>query len=126
MIVADSSFLVSLFLPNDINHSEAKEIFTKTTDKIFISNIILYETLTVINYKGGNREKSDAYEKIRSNRSFVIGNLNNSELELILQKFVSAKNKLSYPDISVVYLTKKSKTNALSFDKDLIKAIKKD
>ncbi len=124
MIVADSSFLVALFLPNDANHDGAVEKFSQILDKVFIPNIILYETLTVINYKGGSEEKRTAYNKIINNKSFVIGALSNDELAGVLEDFLSYNSKLSFEDTAVVSLATKLKTSTLDFDEGIMKTLK--
>ena len=124
MIIADSSFLVALFMPNDKNYDEAKRGFAQVKDRIFVSNIILYETLTVINYKATAEEKRTVYDKIMSNKIFMINNLNETELEEILFDFLSYSNKLSFEDVSVIYLAKKSNSEVLAFDGGIHTAIK--
>jgi len=49
MVVTDSSFLVALFLPYDINHEKAMELFQEV-ESIVIPYEILIETLTVLLY----------------------------------------------------------------------------
>ena len=48
--VADSSFLVALFLPYDTNHERAKELFMEA-DTVIVPYEILIEILTVLFYK---------------------------------------------------------------------------
>ncbi len=126
IFIADSSFLVALFLPNDYNHEKAKNIFIKNQEKIFISNIILYETLTVINYKGSSKEKKQAYERIISNNIFCIETITKSELDNILVEFVNHSTKLSFPDVCVVYIANKIKSKVFTFDKNILKILKKN
>ena len=119
MFIADSSFLVSLFLPFDVNHEKAKKQFVEVKDKIFIPNIILYETLTVLTYKGSPEEKKFTYEKIKSNKNFIIDHLSSSELDEILEEFISSKRKISFEDHSIINIAKKGNLKILSFDKQI-------
>ncbi|MFA5049971.1 MAG: PIN domain-containing protein [Candidatus Micrarchaeia archaeon] len=123
MAIADSSFLVSLFVPHDENHEKAKEKFIKTNEEILIPDIILYETLTVINYKLGYAEKKSIFQKIISNSSFVVEHLTPSELKDTLNSFILSESKLSFPDVLVLNLATKRKSEILVFDKNIIKEI---
>ncbi len=126
MLIADSSFLVAFFLPQDTCHEVAKKQFTDIDDRIFISDRILQETLSAINYKGSSEEKRNSYTRIITNKIFIIDFLSNVEFEEILKEFLDQNNKLSFADISVIYFANKSKSKVLAFDRGILNKVKSE
>ncbi len=120
MAVADSSFLVALFLPYDTNHERAKELFMKA-DTVIIPYEILIETLTVLLYKENAEFMKAVYETMESTETFVIYFSNQKYLERSLTLFLNQKNKLSYFDYAAITLSKLLKQNLLTFDERQLK-----
>lgn len=118
--VADSSFLVALFLPEDVNHKKAKEIFEKE-DLLIVPFDIIKETLTVITYKRGIEYSSKIWDLISSSNSFEIA-LEPSEK--IINFYLSLKKKISFFDASVLYFALTNKAEPCAFDKQLMKVWK--
>jgi len=123
-MVLDSSFLVSFFLQQDENHRKAVEIADKNEeeDKL-LPELVLFETLTVINYKKGIAAAKEAYEKMITNQQILLYWLPEAEMLEMLKEFFSHDKKLSIEDATVIYLARKTHSPVLSFDRDLIKEI---
>jgi len=128
VIVLDTSFLVSFFLSSDVNHEKALNFAKKYKDEeILLTDIILYETLTVLNYKKDIDFCKEIYGELTSNRQIRLFSFSDAEISDILNLFFEQKklkSKLSIQDISVIYLTNKTKSDLLCFDVGVISAIK--
>jgi len=120
MAVADSSFLVALFLPYDTNHEKAKELFTET-DTVIIPYEILIETLTVLLYKENAEFVRVVYETLESTETFIIYLSNQKYLEKSLTVFLNQENKLSYFDYVAISLSKLLRQDLLTFDEKQLK-----
>ncbi|MFA6213941.1 MAG: PIN domain-containing protein [Candidatus Micrarchaeia archaeon] len=124
MMVLDTSFLFSLFHPNDVNHQKAVEIFARhRTDEMLITDSILFETLTVLNRKLGMDAARAAYEQLLSNSRLQIHYLTEDQRGEILSEFLKQKGRLSLADFSVVLACKTALAEPLAFDKDLLRQI---
>lgn len=124
VIVLDSSFIVSLFLPEDDNHAKAEQLMSeKKEEDMFLSDLVLFETLTVLSYKKGGAFAQDVYEDLSANRKIHLFNLNEQEKGDILHIFFSLA-KMSIEDASVIYLAKKTNSEALCFDRQIIQHLK--
>lgn len=126
VIVLDSSFLVSLFLPHDENHARALGLFEKhRSDEMLVTDIILFETLTVLNYKAGVEFAKNAYGQMVANRKLQVVYLNEAERREILEDFFAQKEKMSMEDVSIIRACRKTLSTVLSFDKKLVGKIRK-
>ena len=120
--VLDTSFLVSLFLAQDSNHQDAEDLAQKNLDEqLLLPEPILHETLTVILYKSGIEKCREVYDRLVHNKQIEVVRFNQNESEEMAEMFLDQKTKLSFQDISVVYLSKKSKSKALAFDTGILK-----
>ncbi len=126
MAVADSSFLVALFLKYDINHENAKKIYSeilKQGELIFIPYEILIETLTVLLYKEGIDFVKEVYDFLENSNFVFINKITNC-----INLFLKQENKLSYFDFVPVELALKLNTKLLTFDKkqeELLRKLKR-
>ncbi|GEM_PF-807678 len=121
VIVLDSSYLVSFFMQDDANHNKAVEISKKAAiDELVLPDLILYETLTVLNYEGGIALAKEAYEKMLGSRQMRFLPLNELEKKEILLEFFSQKTKLSFEDSVVIYLARKTASRVFAFDKKIL------
>lgn len=121
MKILDTSFIVSLFLLQDSNHQNAIELFEKNIDEqLLLPEQVLQETLTVTLYKAGIEKCKKVYERLTSNEQISLVRFTQTEIDEITNIFLAQSGKLSFPDFSVIYLSKKSKSKILSFDKDLL------
>jgi len=126
VIVPDTSFLVSLYFSSDINHQQALKLAEENKNEIMLlSDIILFETLTVLLYKEGLQLCNIVYNHLMQNKNVRFFHFTDQEKDEIIKVFFSQTNsKLSLPDISVLYLTNKSKSKVLAFDEDILNKIK--
>lgn len=125
MLVLDSSLLVSFYLTQDVNHENALRLIEQnSTETMLLSDVILFETLTVLNYKGGIKLAKEAYDELMSNKYIKFFHFTETEKQDILGDFFDQKSKLSFADVSVIYQATKSKSKVLTFDEDILKNLK--
>lgn len=117
--IFDSSFLLSLYIVEDINHQNAINIFSKLPwNSIFYINEITYiELLTVITYKKWFDFIYEIKSIIQDSNTFFVNSWN---FEYI-RYFEFIWKKISVVDISILYDSIKYDCEILSFDKDLLK-----
>lgn len=118
MTVVDSSFLISLLILEDENHEAALELAAKSMGIFEIIDTVLFETITVINYKFGLTEANRLFKEISENNQFKISFIAESDRLEILHEFMKLNGKISPIDFSVVYFAKKQKSKFLTFDKE--------
>jgi predicted nucleic acid-binding protein len=121
--IFDSSFLLSLYILEDVNHKKALDIFATLPDNsIFYINELTYiELLTVITYKKWFNFISKMKTFIQDSNTFFINSWN---LEYI-RYFEMLWKKISIVDISILYDSNKYDCKILSFDKEILKIEKK-
>ena len=125
VIVLDTSFLVSFYLTHDVNHEPALKLAEENNpETMLLSEVILFETLTVLNYKGDLQLANEAYSELMANKQIRFFHFTELEKDEITELFFKQNVKLSFPDVSVVYLAKKSKSKVLAFDEKIMKALK--
>jgi predicted nucleic acid-binding protein len=126
VIILDSSFLISFFRDQDVNNGKAMDLAEKyESEEMVLSDVILFETLTVIAYKDGIPAAKIAYEWIAGNRKIRYVCLTYEEKQEIIGEFLSQQKKTSIADASVVYLAKRSKSPILALDEGLLRLSKK-
>ena len=126
VMILDSSFLVSLCLPWDEKHAEALSTLEKYRDsEMLLTDMVLFETLTVVAYKAGTAFARDAYSRLMTNKKLVLVFLSEQERREILDEFLHQEGKMSVEDISVVHSSKKALSPALTFDRQILKKIGK-
>lgn len=122
VIVLDTSFLVSFYLTQDIKHKAALKLAEENeSETMLLSEVILFETLTVLNYKGGLKLAKEAYDELLSNKQIKFFHFTELEKEEITELFFKQNAKLSFADVSVIYLATKSKLKTLTFDEIIMK-----
>ena len=125
-MILDSSFLVSLYLPQDENHAEALATLEKNRDsELLATDMVLFETLTVVAYKGGIELARSAYSQLLSNKKLVLVFLSEQERKEILDEFLRQEGKMSVEDISVIRGSRKALSPALTFDRQILQKIGK-
>lgn len=126
MMVLDTSFLVSLVLSQDMNHSQALDLFAShRTEEMLLTDTILFETLSVLNRKEGITAAKTAYAELLANSKLILIYSGEDERREIIAEFLEQDDGLSVADISVVHACKKTMSPALSFDRKLLKKIGK-
>lgn len=119
MKVLDTSFLVSLYLATDENHSKAVALAKENSfESLLISDVIFFEFLTVLNYRAGIIEARKAHDELLNNKFLTLVHFSENEKAEILNLFFSRK-KLSIADCSVLYLVKRHNIEALCFDEGI-------
>ena len=126
VMVLDSSFLVSLFRKDDENNQNAREIMRRNLDEhMLLTDLVLFETLTIIAYKDGLARSKDVYDELVTNRNIQMHSLTQEEKDCALGEFFSQKGKLGAIDVSILHMAKKYNSGILAFDAQLNRAFKK-
>jgi len=121
-MVLDSSFLVSLFIQEDSNNERALRLFERhRADEMLLTDLVLFETLTILAYKKGSVRAREAYLDLTSNKKLQLLYLNETERKEILESFLAQEGKMSVEDISVIHSCKKAMAKPLAFDKEIMK-----
>lgn len=121
VMILDSSFLVSLYRTEDGNNPKALEFLRQNKEEeLLLCDLVLFETLTVLNYKGGISLAKEAYNDLIANMKIQILHLNETETSEILGEFFSQKTEISFEDASVVHLARKTGSKVLAFDRKII------
>ncbi len=127
MKIVDSSFLIALYVEEDVQHPKAARIFEETNEELELPFEVLTEMLTVISGLKGINEVNLVFDKIKKNNQFVIREpLSPDSHRQILTFFLSQKqeDRLSYIDCLQVVIAKKENKEIISFDKKIEKAMK--
>jgi predicted nucleic acid-binding protein len=97
VIVLDTSLLVSFYLTSDSNHDKAITIAEKNSNEtLFLSEIILFETRTVLNYRGGMALPKEAYEKLPHNEKSRFFHCTDEEMDAGAIFWLKYKNKVEF------------------------------
>ena len=125
VIVLDSSFLIAFYLAQDSQHKNALKLAEQNIEETaLLSETILFETLTVLNYKAGIELAKEAYQELMANKYVRFFHFTELEKDEILNEFFNQKSKLSFADVSVIYLARKSKSKVLAFDDGILNKTK--
>ena len=125
MKVLDSSFLVSFYLEKDTNCAKAKEqMELEEETELVLPENILHETLTVLSCRQDIALAKQAYLELIQNQNIQIYHFTKNEIQEILDLFFTLGRKLSVPDVSVIYLSKRLNAEALAFDEEIIRQTK--
>ena len=113
-----------MFVEDDAHHSKVLAILTAEPDEIWIlSDIILFESLTVIRLNKGAPAARAAHEDLIASKRIQLRHFDANEQSAILELFYSSPLSISTADASVAYLCKTLDCPALSFDENLNKVI---
>jgi len=119
-MITDSSFLISFFEPDDVNHAEAVRFAAQDPSQIFVvPDRVLEETLTAAIYKKGMKPALQLLEKIQKNRQIIVRNSREEEIQSTLTRISQVQRKLSFVDYLIVELSLGLKTPVASFDRQL-------
>ncbi|MEM2138093.1 MAG: type II toxin-antitoxin system VapC family toxin [Candidatus Anstonellaceae archaeon] len=123
-MIADSSFLVALFHPEDELHGKAVSDFSASEATITVPDRVVEEVLTVFSYLDGWGAAMEVLAKILSNRRFEVRHLPEREWAEVARFSNSVAKKLSFTDYLVLYLSSKEGAAPLAYDRQLLKAAK--
>ncbi|MCL2115147.1 MAG: PIN domain-containing protein [Methanobrevibacter sp.] len=117
MIFIDTNYIVGLFVKNDQWHNKAKKnkFFVQNKEKI-ITNLILSETITLINKKAGVNEAKIAYDYIVNNFTILEPN---QKIFNIAMKILVKYHNLSFADsVTIQLMNDLNIYEIVSFDSD--------
>lgn len=116
MKVVDSSVYVSAFLEDDVHHAKAVELLEKISETVLVPYGIFSEVITVLTYKA-SPERAEAFAQyILSEDHFTLVDGNTFE-EYVFWKNFPFK-KISFIDISCIFLSLRYSAELLSFDEE--------
>jgi len=122
MYLIDSSVWVALFLEFDSNHKKAEEIISKIEGKIYLPYNVIVEVTSVLAYKHSKKQADNFLDYIEDNEDII---LFENELKPEMEFYRKIDKKLSFVDISLVYLSKKLDLDLITFDSQMISLVKK-
>ena len=97
-------------------------IFSKTQEKIGLPEYVLLEVTTILAQKMGKDIADQFLQMARANKDVGILPSSKEFFDGVIQLYLSKTNKkLSFVDYALLYLS--SKTNVVTFDKDLKKEL---
>lgn len=122
-IILDSSVFIAFYVEEDALHSEAVNLiasFEHTTT--LVPYCVIQEVCTVLTYRFG---KSKALTFLRDVEIASNMILVEDDLYPEIEAFKKISAKLSFTDVSLVYLAGKYSAKLFTFDKDLLKLYKR-
>ncbi len=118
----DSSFLVALFLENDVHHEKVLNFFIAIPQHgvlFFVSQRVIEEVATVLTYKGGKNVSEKFLDFIDNDELFrILDNDHHNELDFYRNQIL---DNISFIDASLIYQSGLFDLEILTFDKELIK-----
>src|SRR3989344_2488667 len=119
-MIADTSFLVALYIGEDELHEKAFSKFEiLTNEDILILDRVLEETFTVITYKKGIRYALNIIEKINKNKNFIIHRLDDNEFMSLTNLALKLNKKISFVDYAIINFFIKNQDSLLCFDEEI-------
>ncbi len=122
MYLIDSSVWAALFLEFDINHKKAEEIISKLEGKIYLPYNVVVEVTTVLAYKHSKKQADNFLDYIENNEDII---LFENELRPEMEFYKKVNRKVSFIDVSLIFLSKKLGLNLITFDAQMISLAKK-
>lgn len=125
----DSNVWIGLYKTNDTLHERAVEQM-KTIEqapcRLFISNFIIQEVFTLLTYHA-NREKAlEFFHEMNKSKHIFILDFNKSLLNEMVHFMENTKmpKKISFTDVSILFMSRLFGASIITFDKELEKAAK--
>lgn len=115
--ILDSNIFIALYFKSDTLHQDAIELMKSLNDcEIFVPYCVIQEVTTILTYRLGKKTADNFIDDIsNANNCFLIDN--NIYEEMIF--FRKTNKKLSFTDLSLIFLAKKYKASLITFDKQL-------
>ena len=123
-MLADSSFLVSLFLPSDTNHEKAKKLYSNCRGYMLIPISVFEETSNIVIYKRGMAACIEMMEQILLNEDIIVYYPDEAEMLEVFELMKKKQKKMSVIDYEVAYLAAQKKEKLLCFDKQILSLAK--
>jgi predicted nucleic acid-binding protein len=116
-LLLDSDFLYGLFVENDPHHQNCQRLVAKISDyNLIISNLVIYEFITLISRRIGQKEALDMLSQIE-NLDILKVVVDEKIHEQTLVEFKNhTKKNISAVDCSNLALAQKYKAKIASFD----------
>ncbi len=117
MLLADTSYLVALFVANDERHARAVEINNGIRDRVFITDQVFSEFITIASKKTGNKNAYVFGKKLlASEMVLIIPQMEDISAAL---EFVRKYPEVSFCDaVSAAVMQQMGVQKVLSFDSD--------
>ena len=114
--IIDTSFFISLFLEEDVNHEEAKKILKEKnilTNDIIMNPFIIEEVFTILTYKWWKKFSDNFFKSLK------IFNIiySSTSMEKYINFYSNVEQKISFADISIIYDWIYYNCELISFDK---------
>lgn len=125
MRLADSSFLLALFLSGDRNHGSADREAAKS-EPILVLSEVLGETLGVLQKRKGIDFARLVKQWIEGKPHFQFAFTQRTHFDAASRIFMKAPERLNYVDSIVAAYAIASATTLLTYDEDLRGALKRE
>jgi len=128
MILLDSSVILAFFNEEDMFHAKAIQLFKsyeKEQKSLAISDYILNECLTVMLRKRNLKESKRMLDFLLNYRNLELFHLDADGFMSSIDEFKNQEDHLSFIDCSILWMLKKNRFEVATFDKNLLKEIKK-
>lgn len=120
--LVDSSVWIALFLPFDTQHQKAARTIERLSGMVYLPYCVIVEVATVLAYKHSKQLADNFIAYTHDNRDIAI--VNNDALEE-MAFYSTNPHKLSFVDISLMFLSGKYNATLVTFDKQLQRVAKK-
>lgn len=125
-MIVDASFLVALFLPEDVHHEKAVKVLKQHKDHVLIIvDRIIEETMAVLIYKKSIHYAFQVLQRLQANKMVHMYDIDARLQKDIFELMQRVGKRLSFTDYVVVFLARYYGVYALCFDKEILKLAKK-
>jgi predicted nucleic acid-binding protein len=116
-LLLDSDFLYGLFVENDPHNQNCQNLLPKISDyRLIISNLVIYEFITLISRRVGQKEALSILSQIENLDILKIVVDEEVHKEILAQFKTHTKKNISAVDCSNLALAQKYKAKIASFD----------
>ena len=123
-MIVDTSYLISLLVAEDSNHSKAVADGQVLTEPALVPDLVLEELVSTLTYKRGIEFGLAALEEVRSNKRFTAYSLSSTEAAGTFELMKRVRRKLNFTDYLIVYLAHQRGEGVLSYDRQLLSVLK--
>lgn len=120
--LVDSSVWVALFLDFDTQHRKAEQTIEKLSGTIYLPYCVIIEVTTVLTYKHSKQLADNFIAYARDNRDIALID-NDTIAEMAF--YATIPYRLSFADVSLIFLASKLGATLVTFDKQLEQVAKK-
>lgn len=120
--LVDSSVWIALFLDADTQHAKAARLLPRVTGTIYAPYCIVAEVATVLAYKHSKAQADAFLAYLDGNRDIV---LMDDVLQDEISFFRALRQKISFADAAILFLSKKMNARLVTFDRQLERIAKR-